>query len=739
MSDKPKTIQEALELVRSNKTINEQEPGYSGRSGAILNRNIKRDTDSNTLGVKIGGRVARTDNTPERNPEKQETLARSGEFLSNFIPAAGAAAGSIRNAVSAIRAARAGRAAAPAASAASSAPAALPKPATTGASSGASTAPAARPATPGGSATPPPKTVGSSSTAGPGYTPTGGVGGFKTNTPSSSLITPGRVAGGLATAGAAGGAAYIASRSSGEKVDAKESPATKPPGTSGATMPGGTAKATGFGLSGPQSSAGAVATPTTPAPKPAAKPAAPAPKPAAAPAPDPNATSKAMFQRMSDKGDDATSADFFAADRQRTKELRSQKTNEETKMSSMVEAFLKLHKKESYDNLFSEAKKASHPDTPKEKELAALGHPKDKITHKDVLIGRGVLAKESSEGTAGAVKRDGKDVVSPTAPGGSGYKKEGPSDADRAALNKKIDKIVKEDSLGSVRGAYDKVNAARRDKEPGVTQYSGPSMTLRNAGIMNAPRKPEEKPAEKEPAGKITDRVPSDKPYGDLEGAKKAMGNKANEEVEFSEAELEHIAAIMEISVPASPVADDYTGSNHGVSKRDLTDETISETKKKDPSELKQRGRKAGVKVGAYKKSGEDESDVSTDTGRGHPLQQIRDAQSKGNTTASGGYNITHKGQTKEIPGKEARAYYSDYHNAANPRKKEEVHNAFLNKHFGSGTETTRHVKTDDQQIQQSTAKSKTDSRGNPISLGGGFARKGGSDSSYMRYVKSKG
>ena len=33
----------------------------------------------------------------------------------------------------------------------------------------------------------------------------------------------------------------------------------------------------------------------------------------------------------------------------------------------------------------------------KEKELAALGHPKDKVTHKDVLIGRGVLAKEEVE------------------------------------------------------------------------------------------------------------------------------------------------------------------------------------------------------------------------------------------------------------------------------------------------------------------------------------------------------
>jgi hypothetical protein len=40
---------------------------------------------------------------------------------------------------------------------------------------------------------------------------------------------------------------------------------------------------------------------------------------------------------------------------------------------------------------------ATHPKTEKEKELAAMGHPKDKITHKDVLIGRGVLKKEEKE------------------------------------------------------------------------------------------------------------------------------------------------------------------------------------------------------------------------------------------------------------------------------------------------------------------------------------------------------
>jgi hypothetical protein len=38
----------------------------------------------------------------------------------------------------------------------------------------------------------------------------------------------------------------------------------------------------------------------------------------------------------------------------------------------------------------------TEPKSEKEKDLAALGHPKDKITHKDVLIGRGVLKQEEA-------------------------------------------------------------------------------------------------------------------------------------------------------------------------------------------------------------------------------------------------------------------------------------------------------------------------------------------------------
>lgn len=45
-----------------------------------------------------------------------------------------------------------------------------------------------------------------------------------------------------------------------------------------------------------------------------------------------------------------------------------------------------------------EAAKGSMPTSEKEKSLAKLASPKDKITHKDVLVGRGVIAKEDFDG-----------------------------------------------------------------------------------------------------------------------------------------------------------------------------------------------------------------------------------------------------------------------------------------------------------------------------------------------------
>ena len=52
----------------------------------------------------------------------------------------------------------------------------------------------------------------------------------------------------------------------------------------------------------------------------------------------------------------------------------------------------------------------SEPKTDKHKKLAAMGHPKDKITHKDVLIARGVVAKEEAEIEEEAELEEGKET-----------------------------------------------------------------------------------------------------------------------------------------------------------------------------------------------------------------------------------------------------------------------------------------------------------------------------------------
>jgi hypothetical protein len=74
------------------------------------------------------------------------------------------------------------------------------------------------------------------------------------------------------------------------------------------------------------------------------------------------------------------------------------------------------HKMGSSDSLLNAIKdimekKHTTPETPKEKALAKLAHPKDKITHKDVLVGRGVLKKENSGDRMGVIVGTRKEKV----------------------------------------------------------------------------------------------------------------------------------------------------------------------------------------------------------------------------------------------------------------------------------------------------------------------------------------
>lgn len=76
---------------------------------------------------------------------------------------------------------------------------------------------------------------------------------------------------------------------------------------------------------------------------------------------------------------------------------------------------LKKRKERHAGEAMDEAKAHTVPNTEKEKSLAKLAHPKDKITHKDVMVGRGVIAKEeveqASEGVMTTFKKYAKKAV----------------------------------------------------------------------------------------------------------------------------------------------------------------------------------------------------------------------------------------------------------------------------------------------------------------------------------------
>ena len=79
---------------------------------------------------------------------------------------------------------------------------------------------------------------------------------------------------------------------------------------------------------------------------------------------------------------------------------------------------LKKRKERTTGEAVDEGKAHTVPKTDKEKSLAALAEPKSKITHKDVMVGRGVLARESWEDMLKAVREKNK----PQPNGGAGMK-----------------------------------------------------------------------------------------------------------------------------------------------------------------------------------------------------------------------------------------------------------------------------------------------------------------------------
>lgn len=153
---------------------------------------------------------------------------------------------------------------------------------------------------------------------------------------------------------------------------------------------------------------------------------------------------------------------------------------------------------------------------------------------------------------------------------------------------------------------------------------------------------------------------------------KKEEPKKTNEETLFSEKEIAYIASIMEAE-PVAKTPQDYSGSKNGPSVRDLTDEAELEEAK--------RGRKPGVKVGAYKRRGDVGAEPEQDKGTPHILDQIRDTKED----EKGNVKLTHpaSGATATVHRKVARDFYSDYHNTERPATKQQKYADFLGKHFG--------------------------------------------------------
>ena len=211
MTDKPKTIQEALMKVRENAQLINEQQATPEQARLIQLYPTTRSARE---------RVRTTGELPPKDPERENRMVTTGAIGSTLVPAAGAA---LRTAGAAVRGITGARALPTAVTPR------LPPPASpsTAVTTRASTLPAA----PSTAVTPTSniKYIGSQS-ASPNYTPVGGFGKFSTN--SKSSITPGNIAAGLALGTGAAGAGYLASKG-GEQTPtasaAASSTAPKPP------------------------------------------------------------------------------------------------------------------------------------------------------------------------------------------------------------------------------------------------------------------------------------------------------------------------------------------------------------------------------------------------------------------------------------------------------------------------------------------------------------------------------
>lgn len=229
-----------------------------------------------------------------------------------------------------------------------------------------------------------------------------------------------------------------------------------------------------------------------------------------------------------------------------------------------------------------EGKEHTIPKTEKEKKLAALASPKDKITHKDVLVGRGVVKEEEAEIEEASMfsskVKQGKgaaaDIGSARYDFGKNAAPRRPDDTGKNVLSRRV----------FVKGA----------KPKGKLPEEVDLESLTEEDLEEALKK-------SQPAGEwIKDFVDSKDPKFAGKSKKKRMqmalgayyAKQRNEEVELSDEELERLEAIAQsldeakptiVSAPIRGANQDQSGEN---TKSTSTDYTISDSKKMKKEEV---------------------------------------------------------------------------------------------------------------------------------------------------------
>jgi hypothetical protein len=329
-----------------------------------------------------------------------------------------------------------------------------------------------------------------------------------------------------------------------------------------------------------------------------------------------------------------------------------QLSKESTEMTNpLIEAFKKLHETKS-DNLFEKAKKLDK--VGKEDEDIDNDGDKDK-TDSYLHNRRKAIAKAMKE--AIDPKESGKRPVEPT----KGDMEQHVNRAGKGDMPKNPLVGGKKGFKGNAKDPYsDGMPASGMGLKPNMEEVEqidelkkSALQAVRNRAsgrMMDDPRDEKAHKVEKM-ASKRLKKIDDE----EKEESSKRAYKDYREEVEFSEAELEHIAAVLE------------------------------EGRRKPGEEPKKRGRKAGVKVGSYNKQG-GSSNTEGSTEPKNLAAQIRFASQSGANDGKGNYMLKHPktGETKAVPVKAATEFYNKYTGAEKPADKMAHHDAFLTKHFGS-------------------------------------------------------